>query len=66
MRPIKSFILLAGVLATSACANLETGVLDEAVRADYLARCELITGIERLACFDLFSARPPGARPDRG
>jgi hypothetical protein len=66
MRPIKSFVLVAGVLATAACAHLETGARDEAIVADYLSRCELITSIDRLACFDLFSARAPGARPGGG
>ncbi|MGH8701430.1 MAG: hypothetical protein ACREVR_09720 [Burkholderiales bacterium] len=65
MQPIKRFVLLACVLATSACAQLNTASSDPALVADYLSRCELMTGTERLACFDLFAPRAPGDRPGR-
>lgn len=56
MPSIKPFAVLACVLATSACAHLDTPS-SNALTADYLGRCELMTGIERLACFDLFRPR---------
>ena len=65
MQPIKGCLVLACVLATSACAHLDTASRDAALTADYLSRCELMTGTERLACFDLFGPRVPGDRRGR-
>lgn len=65
MLPIKRFVMLACVLATSACAHLDTASSD-ALTADYLSSCELMTGNERLTCFDLFAPRGSGDRPGRG